>query len=259
MGNLNFGAAPARWKQRVNAWVFLLLLLIAVTLLARLSMQYTLSFDATGAARHSLSAASVSVVGHLAGRIVITAYLQKDPDRRRQLRDLVARYQIHKTDIELHFVDPDAVPDEIRQLGISKDGEIIVRFAERSEHVLQHNERALTNALQRLARANERWLVFLEGHGERHPRRQANHDYGAWAQQLENRGFEIQSLNLAQSGAIPDNASVLVIASPQVDLLPAEVGVIYDYLAQGGKPAVAVRAPSATGSGAAQRLVRDPL
>ena len=233
MGVLN-ADPPPRWQQRLNAWVFVVLVLIAAGLLAHLSVRYTMSFDVTGAARHSLSATSVSVLSRLAERVVVTAYMHNNPDRRRLLRDLLARYQRHKADVELHFVDPDAVPDEIRQLGISQDGELIVRYGERTEHVLQHSEKALTNALQRVARASDQWLMFLEGHGERQALGEANHDLRDWSRQLENRGFRIQPLNLAATGTVPDNASVLIIASPQVSLLPAEVGVIYDYLESGG-------------------------
>jgi ABC-type uncharacterized transport system involved in gliding motility auxiliary subunit len=126
------------------------------------------------------------------------------------------------------------VPDRLRELGISRDGELVVRYQGTSKHVQIHSERALTNALSSLVRGRERWIIFLSGHGERDPFGKANHDLQDWTRQLSNRGFKPQVINLAETPAIPDNTSVLVIASPQVDLLPGEVAFIEDYLRGGG-------------------------
>ena len=36
------------------------------------------------------------------------------------IRQFVGKYQRHKDDIRLRFVNPDAAPDEVRNLGISR-------------------------------------------------------------------------------------------------------------------------------------------
>ncbi len=114
------------------------------------------------------------------------------------------------------------------------EGELVLRYAGRRENVQNLTEENLTNALQRLVRGGERWIVFMEGHGERGAQGQANHDLKAWAAQLENKGFNVQSINLGATPRIPENTSVLVIAGPRVDLLPGEVRLINDYVEAGG-------------------------
>ena len=104
----------------------------------------------------------------------------------------------------------------------------------RRENIKDISEQALTNAIQRVVRDNERWIVFLEGHGERSPHRQANHDYQAWGTELDKKGFNVQTLNLANDPRIPANTSVLVLASPQVELLAGEIDIIIDYIQRGG-------------------------
>ena len=66
------------------------------------------------------------------------------------------------------------------------------------------------------------------------PKGRANHDMAEWASHLERRGIRIRSINLVSTPGIPDNTNVLVIASPQVNLLPGEVKIIRQYINKGG-------------------------
>jgi len=88
--------------------------------------------------------------------------------------------------------------------------------------------------LQRLARKQENWMAFVEGHGERRPLGKANFDLGEWVGLLSNQGFRTQPINLTEIQAIPDNTKILVIAGPRVDYLPGEVDMIINYVEQGG-------------------------
>ncbi len=211
-----------------------ILIIFLSGLLGWLSTRYPWELDWTHNGRHTLSEASQEVLSRMTGPIEITAYARDEVNLREVIKKIVARYQRVKPDITLRFVNPDAVPDEVRNLGVSINGEMIIRYQEHSEHVQSGNEEDFTNTLQRLARGSQRWLAFIEGHGERHPLGQANHDLSQWVQQLRNRGFKIQPLNLADIQTIPDNTQVLVIASPQVDLLPGETALITNYLERGG-------------------------
>lgn len=224
----------ARWRMRAENLLFLVLFLTAVGLAAWLSTRYHLQADWTASGRNSLAPESVALLERLEGPVRITAYAREDEILRGRIRDLVDRYRRHEPDITLETVNPDEVPDRVRELGITMDGELVVRYQGRTEHVRTHTEQALSNALQRLARAGERWLVFLTGHGERAPLGEANHDLGGWGRQLEQRGFNVSTLNLAEAGEVPDNTSVLVVAGPQVSLLPGEVELLREYLAVGG-------------------------
>ena len=223
-----------RLLLRANNLIFVILLLAAAVLLGWLTTRHSVQFDWTASARNTLSEASQTLLQRIDDPVRITAYAREDAIIRQRVNELVNRYQQKKSDIRLEFVNPDTVPDRVRELGITVDGELVVEYQGRSEHVQRHTEQELTNALQRIARAGERWLVFLEGHGERSLLGQANHDLGDFGGRLKSRGVRVQGLNLAESGAIPGNTSVLVIADPQVALLSGEVEIIRDYLATGG-------------------------
>jgi len=224
----------SRLRLRLENISFVVLFITAAGLLAWLSTRYHLQADWTASGRHTLSIASQEVLKRLDGPVELTSYERGEPRLREKIEAFVERYRLHKPDMTLRFVNPDTVPDRVRELGVTTNGEVIIAYGGRSEHLQTLTEQAMTNALERVARAEERWLLFLTGHGERAPLGEANHDLGIWGKYLESRGFVVKSINLAELGALPEQTTLLVIAGPQVNLLPGEVAVIQRYLKQGG-------------------------
>jgi ABC-type uncharacterized transport system involved in gliding motility auxiliary subunit len=223
-----------RWGQRLQGGVFVLLFLAVIGLCAWLSTRYSYTADWTATGRNTLSTASATLLQRMPETIHITAYATEDEALRQSIRDLIRRYLRVHPNIQLTFVNPDLVPDQVRELGIQVNGEMIVEYQDRQEHLKEHTEQGLSNLLQRLARADERWLVFLAGHGERKILGRANHDLGAFGNQLQKKGFQVHSQILSEEPTLPENTALLAIAGPQADLLPGEVAIIQDYLAQGG-------------------------
>jgi ABC-type uncharacterized transport system involved in gliding motility auxiliary subunit len=224
----------ARTRMKLNSMLLPLLLLAATAAIAWLSVRHPLQADWTSAGRHSLSEASLLLLDRLEDPLEITAYAREQPELRNAIRRFVNRYARVRPDIVLHFVNPDAVPDEVRNLGVSVHGELVLRYRGRIEHVRGSGEQEFGNALQRLLRGSERWLAFVEGHGERSPLGSASHDLGNWTRHLQQRGFRFQPLNLGESPGIPDNTSVLIVAGPQAALLPGEIGMLLSYVERGG-------------------------
>lgn len=150
-----------KWQGYLSA-----LLIIAIGgLAAYLSLRYERVYDWTAARRHTIAEASRTVLATLDKPVLVSAYMAKSSPLREQARFLVERYQRVKPDVSLEFVDPDRDPERTRQAGIRFDGEMIVRYGEREQHVDGVTEEALTNALQSLARGGERWVAFAQGHG----------------------------------------------------------------------------------------------
>jgi ABC-type uncharacterized transport system involved in gliding motility auxiliary subunit len=222
-----------RFWLRLQHATFVVLLLAAAGLLAWLSTRHVIQADWTRDNRHSLSETSRMVLAKLDGPLSITAYASEASQLREPIRELLARYRRAKPDLSVRFVDPNSAPGEVREKDINADGELLIEYQDRAEHLSHLNEQGLTQALQRVLRREKRWLAFIEGHGERNPLGQANHDYGYLGQHLKSRGFNLQPLSLAQN-PIPDNTSVLVLAGPRMNFLPAEVEAIARYLEHGG-------------------------
>lgn len=223
-------------RLRLQGATFTVLFLAIIALLAWLSTRYAWQADWTAAGRHSLAPASIALLAEMPDAIRITAFARASEllATRRQISDLVRRYQQHKRDIDLHFIDPDMAPDEVRREGVRMDGEMIIEYQGRKRHLQQVDEQALTNILHQLVRATSRKLVFLEGHGERNPEGAANHDLGSLGQQLRNKGLQIIRHNLSADPQLPEEVAVLVIAGPQTSYFPGEVHRLQEFVEQGG-------------------------
>jgi len=236
---------------RLQNVVFTLLFLGTLGLLAWLSTQYTIQSDWTANSRNSLSSPSIQLLEKLKLPVEITAYASENDILRQQISELVAKYSRYKADISLTIINPDIRPDQAREEGITADGELVIRYNGKRESLQQLNEQALTNALQRLANSDQRWVVFLTGHGERNPAGHSNFDFGIFAGELKNKGINSQTINLVNTPLIPTNTSLLVIADPQTNLLEGEVNIIKDYLTT-GRPLLLLSEPN-------QAVIVEPL
>ncbi len=222
----------------VKNLVFTALLLAATVALYQLAARYTWQWDFTHSASNSLDSSSVEVLQQMPGEIKLTVYATGQDanlgDMHRLIRDFVAPYQRHKPDISLTFIDPVKQPDEARKESIQVNGEMVVKYGERSVHITMLNEQALTSALLSLAHSKNQLLMYLNGHGERKLEGMANHDLGEFGKKLQQNGFRLSRLNLTLAQDVPDNASLLIITQPQLDLLPGEVTKLLRYIARGG-------------------------
>ena len=224
----------SRRQLQLQNLMFVAGLLIFVGLLAWLSTRYSFDADWSSSGRNTLSIDSRQLLDEMPDPIHVTAFATENALVREHIADLIGRYQRYKANVELTFVNPDAEPDRIRELGITLDGELLLAYQGRSEKVQSLSEQTLTNSLLRIARQKQRRVSFLSGHGERDPLGQANHDLGKFGQLLEQKGIVLDTLKLAETADIPADTNLLVIADPRVVLLPGEIQLVHRYLQAGG-------------------------
>ena len=227
-----------RWWLTAHDLVFVVLVIALTALLAWLAREYRVEYDLTRAHRNTVSAATLDAVKRLEGPVAVTAYTMSSTARgenvHRRIELFLRPYQRVKPDISLTLVDPREQPKAAAAAGVRGPAEVVVEYRGRIERLTQLNEQSFANALTRLSRPGERIAMWLEGHGERSLTGAANHDLGEFGRQLQSKGFRLGSLNLGIAQEVPANASLLIIASPQVELIPAEVEKILRYLAGGG-------------------------
>jgi len=224
---------PARkylWQHTL--FVFLLILVCAA--IAAVSLRYSRQIDLSDTQRNTLSEESRKILGQMTQPLQFSIFASNNEELRRPIQDLIERYKHYKPDIQYSFIDPDLQPALVRESKVQINGEVILHYGSKSEHLRRPTESTYSNAMQRLMRDQSRWILFIHGHGEREPQRQANQDVSQWVTQLSQRGLQIQSYALAKSGVIPDNSAALVIAGPQVDYLNSEIEMLKKYLDDGG-------------------------
>jgi len=225
-----------RLYLRLQTSSFIILLVTAIGLAAWLSTRYKLQADWTYSHRHTLSETSQKLLTEFTAPIIITAYASKDEQLRQPIKELIQRYQKYKADIQLNFVNPYTVPNEVREKNIEVDGELFINYQGKTERVTtpRLSEQEISSVLQRLVRSDKPIVAFLTGHGERSITGVQAPDLSDWAQELKQRGFDIQAMNWGQGSPPLEKIKVLVIASPRSKFLPEETTLIEQYLNQGG-------------------------
>lgn len=229
-----------RFQLLVQNSFFVVLFLMLVVLLGYLASQYHVAKDITQANRNILTQGSVNVLKQMKEPINITVFATKDDasggdNFRKGMIDFIARYQREKKNVNLKFINPSIEPKLAQDAGVKEDGEVVVEYNKRSEHIIPPiAEQEMTNLLVRLSRTNQQAVMYLDGHGERNLLGVKNHDIGEFGKQLEKKGFKFANPDLTVAQAVPSNGAMLVIASPQVNVSDVEAKKIKAYLERGG-------------------------
>ena len=221
-------------NRKLNSLVLPVLLISCIVLLAWASTQNILIKDLTNNGRQSLTEPSKVLLERIRGSIEIDVFVNRSDQLGQQVEKLMTQYQQIKPDIMINYISPEENPDKVREYNIRFPAEMLIRYQGKTEHLEKPSEQTITNSIAALFRDDERWLVFLSGHGERAPVGNANFDLDKFVGHLKKRGLKSQLLNLSETTAIPDNTSVLIIADPKVNFLPEERMIIENYLEKGG-------------------------
>ena len=217
-------------QQLISAVLFIGVL----AMLGWLSNRYTLEADWTAGNRNTLTDGSRKLLKALPGPIAFKVFLYPRSELRQALEADIRRYQRVKDDITVEFIDPSTNPNLVREYNVQRAGEAVVEYQGRRENLAATTEQAVTTALQRLADSGERWVVFLEGHGERGIADAEQNGYAEFAAFLRDKGLKVRSLNLATDPKVPDNTAVLVLAAPTRPLLDGEARLVDEYVRAGG-------------------------
>lgn len=224
-----------RHRHAAQEFLFHLLLICAAALLAWLSLQHDWYWDWTENRRNSLTLESVALLEQLESPLAMTSFAPDNPRLRRRVLRLLERFRRSRPAlIDIRFVDPELHPDRARAAGVELAGELVLQYQGRSERLQTLSEGHISSAIQRLIGRPGRWIGALGGHGERSLTGKANHDLGEFGAALEQRGYRIQSLDLAAMAAIPDNLGLLTIAGPSVDLSAGEARRLRTHVRDGG-------------------------
>jgi len=229
-----------RWQILAQSSVFVLLLALLVALLAYFSREYRVEYDLTHGARNTLSATTIGALKQLQGPISVKAYaIRQDSSGsnvHKTIEERLRAYQRAKPDLQLQLIDPREQPKLAAEAGLRTPNALVIEYQRRTEQIplAEFSEQSFANALLRLARGANSLVLWLDGHGERKLDGLANHDLGAFGHRLREKGFNISNLNLALAQEVPQNAALLVITQPQVELQPAEIEKLLRYIDRGG-------------------------
>ena len=210
--------------------VFLGILIFANLLIHRHKQR----FDLTEGNLFTLAPQTKKFVAALPREVKLTAFFQIETAGKTAFTNLITGYLEETDKIEIAYIDPDKNPAVTKQYGVTTYGTIVLESGTKETKIQNPNEENLTNALLKVTRDEQKTIYFLEGHGENQINSLENEGYQTAKTNLEQDGFIVKPLLLLQTGEVPEDASVLVVAGPKKPVQAEEQNSIQSYLDKGG-------------------------
>ena len=221
-------------KYGMNTLVYTLVVLaiaVAVNLIAK---QFVRQLDLTSNKRYSLSQQTSQLLSGL-DRDVELLYFDRQPGFD-SVRDLLEQFPVLSRRVKVSYVDPDREPAKASQYNIKTYGTAVLAAGDRNEQAPGIEEEDITNTLIRLLKGEAKVVYFLQGHGERDLESSERLGLSEAKTALEESNYQVQTVSLLEeSPQVPEDASVLVVAGPQNDLLEPEIDTIRDFIKGGGR------------------------
>jgi ABC-type uncharacterized transport system involved in gliding motility auxiliary subunit len=232
--------------------VVFLAILVAVNYLAT---RQNKRWDFTQNQVYSLSDQTIRILRELKEPVNFVVFERND--RQEIHRDRLDEFRYYSSNVRTEFVDPDREPGRANESKIESLPTILVQFKDRTERVTSSNEQDLTNGLIKAVTGQARKVYFTQGHGEKDTASSERTGYSTIAQALTQDNFGLEQLVLIMQKAVPDDATIVVIAGPTTDFFPPEIEALNAYVAKGGKVMVLLDPPAKIG--AAQPLLTQFL
>ncbi|MFC1889421.1 GldG family protein [Thermodesulfobacteriota bacterium] len=232
-------------RHGANAIVYTVIVLVIVVLVNFIANRHTYRFDLTESKIFSLSDQTVKILEGLEEEVSVIAFSQLLPPK---VEDLLKSYAYETEKLTYRVVDPVKNPEVAERHGITMADTILVAGGPKEIKVSEPTEEAITNAIIKVLKADQKTLYFLEGHGEPGLEDQeAEGGYFEVKKAIENENYAVKTILLATLENVPEDCSVLVVADPERMLLDNEVNAINRYLEAGGSALFMVEPRSLTG------------
>jgi ABC-type uncharacterized transport system involved in gliding motility auxiliary subunit len=233
-------------KYGTVAALSVLVVLAILVAINYLSSRQNKRWDLTASQTYSLSDQTRQVLGQLDAPVKIYVFA-REPEFER-FRDRLREYEYQSRQVSVEYIDADRRPALVKQYGVQAYGTVVFDYKGRTERVTSDTEQDLTNGLIKVTTGQQKKIYFVQGHGERDSAGADRTGYSNVSTALGGDNFTVEKLVLAQQGKIPDDASVVVIASPNLDYFPGEIEAIKTYLGRGGKLLALVDPPEKSGA-----------
>ena len=221
-----------------NAILSTCALIIILGLINFLAVRYSIRLDLTENQLFTLSPQTQTIVQNLENTLKVIVF---DPSSQGELEPLLENYQSYNENFQYEFVDPDIEVGLREEFAVRSRGDIYLEYGEKKQLVQTFDnnlastlsEVQLTNAIERIIRDRTPLIYFTQGHGEAEIEG-TDSNLSIAIKSLTDKGYRVESINLATSGEIPDRPDVIIVSGPIRALFPQEVTLLRDYLNNGG-------------------------
>ena len=221
-------------KHGSNAAILTVAFIGIIVVVNLLSYKYSPRWDLTEGKRNTLAPETIEILAKLPEKVSVKAFYSSSyPSASVQtLLDNFARNANGR--FEYKFIDPNTDPVAAQEARVTTDGTLVLRMGEREEKITAASELSLDTALLKLINPQKEKVFFLSGHGEFDVITTTDYGYSTVKATLEDKNYAVETLNLLTSPIIPEDAKVIIIASPQKPVSENEVKLLESFMMNGG-------------------------
>lgn len=236
-------------KYGMNAVILCVAVIGIVVLVNIIIARRHIRFDLTKSREFSLSDQTVKVLQDLDKKVLITTFFKEATYEQHWVKDLLREYAYKSKKVEVKFVDPDKDPSTTASFGIKSYGTTVVQCGTNRKDIPRREvfsydyrtrrsefkgEEVFTSAIVEVSQVEQKKIYFLEGHREHSLDDTAESGYSEIKESLKRENYQVEALNLAEKGKIPQDCRTLVVAGPKIPLVEKEKDAIEEYLKNGG-------------------------
>ncbi|WP_026487168.1 GldG family protein [Caldanaerobius polysaccharolyticus] len=240
-----------RLKYGSNALLVTVVLLAILILINVILAQKPIKWDLTKTGQYSLSSQTKQVLKDLKTDVKVYAFFRDGDGNKDRVKTLLDEYSNLSKHVKVTFVDPDKDPATAKKYGITDYGTTVFIAGSGASEKRQvvnsydifgisqsdpsqstfNGEQEFTQAIINVTQQKKIKAYILQGHDELN-----SIDYMlAFKNALTGEGYDVNDLNMAQSGGIPKDAGLIVIANPKREFNQQEMKALKDYFSKGGK------------------------
>ena len=199
------------------------------------------TFDLSRDKTNTLSDQTIKAIETLAKKDVelkVIAFFSEgssQPDQASQpFRDLIGLYLARGAKMSIEYVNPDRDNLRANAEKLTSANTVIFKLGQQENRITTFTEEKITNALIAVLKEGSKKIYFTTGHGEGQLAGSEAEGFDLINQELKNNRFEVANINILDTGKIPGDASVVVIAGPKYDLKDLELNALNEYVSNGG-------------------------
>ncbi len=223
------------WAYGSNAIISTVLFAGILAFIALIAERHPWRLDLTEAGKYTLSEQTRKILDSVKEPVRIKGFYASMGPEQNRAKETLENYNYYNKNITYEFVDPDRQPEVARRYEVRTYGTLVLEGYDKKEVVQIDNEEAITNAIFKLMRKEEKKIYFLTGHGEHSLKDFERSGYSGVQAALQKANYRVEEWNLMQQGKVPDDVSVLVVAGPRKSLMKEEVASLTEFVDGGGK------------------------
>jgi hypothetical protein len=197
---------------------------------------YNSRMDLTPQKKYTLSPRTERVISQLTQDVHLTAFINSDRPENFFVDDLLARMASLSPHFQYAIVDINRNPALARQYDANQYGTLVFEGNRQKSTLLSAGETAMISAILQVTRAKgEKIVYFLTGHGEGDIKNSDTNDgYSKIRGALSDEFYTDKIFSLVETGAVPQDATVVVLLGPKQEFTPAEISALDAYVQDGG-------------------------